>query len=139
MAIFSSPLFPTVIEKEENLMAKSNAKSGTYTVDYFKSDTHRGVLLKDVMTDNIVTALINMGAEVWAYHRRTLVMEQLMLERGGITPEMIEKYVPSKTLMKSWEAERDRFIGNIYDVLARQADIPITSKMKYTDPKEKGN
>ncbi|MDG2321246.1 MAG: hypothetical protein P8L79_13385 [Rhodospirillaceae bacterium] len=120
-------------------MAKSNAESGTYTVDYFKSDTHRGVLLKDTMTDNIVTAMINMGAEMWAYRRRMLVMEQLMLERGGITPEMIEKYVPSETLMKSWEAERDRFIGNVYDVLARPADIPVTAEMNYTDPKEKGN
>ncbi|MBM3512944.1 MAG: hypothetical protein FJX59_04425 [Alphaproteobacteria bacterium] len=120
-------------------MPKSNAQSGTWTVDYFKSDTDKGVLLKDMMTDNIVTALINMGAEMWAYRRRMLVMEALMTEKGGVTTEMIEKYVPSDAQNKTWESERDRFIGNIYDALARPADIPITAEMKYEDPKAKGN
>jgi hypothetical protein len=120
-------------------MPKSNATSGTYTVDFFKSDTDRGVLLKDMMTDNIVTALINMGAEMWAYRRRMLVMEALMTEKGGITSAMIEQYVPSEAQTKSWEAERDRFIGNIYDALARPADVPVTAEMDFNPPKVLGN
>ena len=120
-------------------MPKTDPNKTTHTVDFFKSDTDRGVLLKDAITDNIVSVLINMGAEMWAYRRRMLVMEQLRSEKGGITTDMIEKYVPSPELLKSWDSERDRFIGNIYDVLARPNDIPVTAPMKYTDPKVKGN
>ena len=120
-------------------MPKADPKSSTYTVEFFKSDTDRGVLLKDMMTDNIVTALINMGGEMWAVRRRMLVMEQLMTEKGGITTEMIEKYVPSPELLKSWEGERDRFIGNIYDALARPVELPITTQMEFNAPKVKGN
>jgi hypothetical protein len=118
-------------------MAKT--KSDTYTVEYFKSDTDKGVLLKDMVTDNIVTALINMGAEMWATRRRQLVLEQLMAERGGVTPDMIEQYVPTPALLKNWEQERDRFIGNIYDALSRPANTPITAHMPKTFPKVQDN
>ena len=121
-------------------MPKADPKSDTYTVEYFKSDTDRGILLKDMMTDNIVTAMINMGAEMWAIRRRMLVMEQLMMEKKvGITTEMIEQYVPSPELLKSWEKERDRSIGNVYDALARPVNLPITTQMEFNAPKVKGN
>ncbi len=57
----------------------------TYATDFFKSDTDRGVLLKDLTTDNMVTALIQLGAEVWGYRRRMMIMEQLMEEKGKVT------------------------------------------------------
>ena len=55
-------------------MSTTKPKEGTYTHPFFKSDTDRGILLKDMMTDNIVTTLINMGGEMWAIRRRMLVM-----------------------------------------------------------------
>jgi hypothetical protein len=105
----------------------------TYTTDFFKADTNRGVLLKDLTTDNVVTALMQLGAEVWGYRRRMMIMEQLLEEKGKVTKELIEQYVPSTALMGEWEEERDAFVRRIYDVLARQGDVPVNAKMDYSD------
>jgi len=107
----------------------------TYATDFFQSDTHRGVLLKDLTTDNVVTALIQLGAEVWGYRRRMMIVEQLLEDKGQVTKELIEQYVPSTTLMRDWEEERDAFVQRIYDVLARQGDVPVNSVMDYSDKK----
>jgi hypothetical protein len=105
----------------------------TDATEYFKSDTDRGVLLKDLTTDNIVTAVIQLGAEVWGYRRRMMIMEQLMEEKGTVSKELIEQYIPSTKLMVEWEEERDAFVRRIYDVLARQGDVPVNAKMDYSD------
>jgi hypothetical protein len=105
----------------------------TYTTVFFKADTDRGVLLKDLTTDNVVTALIQLGAEVWGYRRRMMIMEQLLEEKGKVTKELIEQYVPSTALMVEWEGERDAFVRRIYDVLARQGDVPVNAKMDYSE------
>ena len=105
----------------------------TYATVFFKADTDRGVLLKDLTTDNVVTALIQLGAEVWGYRRRMMIMEQLLEEKGKVTKELIEQYVPSTALMVEWEGERDAFVRRIYDVLARQGDVPVNAKMDYSD------
>ena len=105
----------------------------TYTTVFFKADTDRSVLLKDLTTDNVVTALIQLGAEVWGYRRRMMIMEQLLEEKGKVTKELIEQYVPSTALMVEWEGERDAFVRRIYDVLARQGDVPVNAKMDYSE------
>jgi hypothetical protein len=35
--------------------------------------------------------------------------------------------------MVEWEEERDAFVRRIYDVLARQGDVPVNAKMDYSD------
>jgi hypothetical protein len=105
----------------------------TYATEFFKSDTDRGVLLKDLTTDNVVTALIQLGAEVWGYRRRMMIMEQLLEDEGKVTKDLIEQYKPSTALMGEWEKERDAFVRRIYDVLARQGDVPVNAKMDYSD------
>ncbi|MDG2318678.1 MAG: hypothetical protein P8L79_00305 [Rhodospirillaceae bacterium] len=106
-------------------------RDNSYTTNFFKSDTDQSVLLKDLMTDNIVTAIINMGAEMWTTRRRLMTIEQLLTENGAVTTEMIEKYNPPPEITASWEQERDEFIARIYDVLARRGDVPIDAKLNY--------
>ena len=120
-------------------MSASDDKSETYTEDFFPHDSNRSVLLKDAVTDNAVTAIINLGAELWATRRRLSVIEQLLYEGTRITPEAIEQYMPSQKVAQRWEDERDEFISRIYDVLARVGDIPATAKMNYSGEKRKGN
>jgi hypothetical protein len=50
-----------------------------------------------------------MSAEMWATKRRLKVVEAVMAKKG-VTPDMIEKYVPSEQELASWEKDRDRFI-----------------------------
>lgn len=112
-------------------MSDTSSKTDTHTTNFFKSDTDRSVLLKDLMTDNIVTAIINLGAEQWTTRRRLMTIEQLLSEHGSVTTEMIEKYEPSLEVAAAWQEERDAFITRIYDVLARRGDVPVDAKLDY--------
>ena len=112
-------------------MTNGKDKADTHTTDFFKSDTDRSVLLKDLMTDNLVTAIINLGAEQWTTRRRLMVIEQLLTEHGSVTTDMIETYIPSPEVTAVWEQERDDFITRIYDVLARRGDVPVDAKLDY--------
>ena len=112
-------------------MSDTSNSHETHTTNFFKSDTDRSVLLKDLMTDNIFTALINPGAEQWTTRRRLMTIEQLLTENGSVTTEMIEKYIPSSEVAAAWEEERNEFITRIYDVLARRGDVPVDAKLNY--------
>jgi len=112
-------------------MANDTQAADTHTTDFFKSDTDRSVLLSDLMTDNIVTAIINLGAEQWTTRRRLMVIEQLLTEHGSVTTEMIETYMPSPEVTAAWEQERNDFIARIYDVLARRGDVPVDAELDY--------
>ena len=57
---------------------------------------------------------------------------QLLEEKGQVTKELIEQYIPSTALMGEWQEERDAFVRRIYDVLARQGDVPVNAKMDYS-------
>ncbi len=107
----------------------------TYVTEFFKSDTEQGVLLKDRLSDNIVTAIINLGAEVWTIRRRNLVVERLLAEHSGITTQMIEKYVPTEAMSKEWEKDRDQFVMRIYEVLARTGEVAVTAKLDAAPPR----
>ena len=113
--------------------------NSTHTADYFKSDTNRAVLLRDLVTDNLVTALINMGAELWTHRRRMMVIEQLLTNGAKVTAESIESYVPPPEVAENWEREREAFVANIYEVLARHGDLPVNSDMHWPKEKMKGN
>ncbi len=82
----------------------------TYTVEAIPSDVNTGAFLGNTALDNVVSCVVAMGAELWATKRRLLVMEAVMQSRG-ITPEMIEKFVPSAAQTAAWEQERDRYIA----------------------------
>jgi hypothetical protein len=112
-------------------MSETKIDQETYATDFFKSDTDRSIMLKDLMTDNIVTAIINLGAEQWTTRRRLMTIEQLLTDHGSVTTEMIETYIPSPEIAAAWEEERDLFITRIYDVLARRGDLPVDAKMNY--------
>lgn len=104
-----------------------------YTTGFFKHDTDRGVLLQDLTTDNLVTAVINLGAQVWIHRRRGLIVEQLLEDKGKVTKEMIEQFVPTAEQTKEWEKERDGFVRSVFAVLARRGDVPINAKLNYDE------
>ena len=81
----------------------------THTVEAIPSDVNTGVFLGSTALDNVVSCVVAMGAELWATKRRLLVMEAVMQSRG-ITPEMIETFVPTAAQAAAWEKERDRYI-----------------------------
>ena len=98
----------------------------TYTTDAIPSDIKNSLFLGNPALDNLMSCVIAMGAEVWATKRRLHVMQAVMAKHG-ITPEMIETYVPSAAEAAAWEADRDRFVDLTLGPLANEAFRPVGS------------
>jgi hypothetical protein len=107
-------------------MAAPDPKRPTYTAEAIPSDVKNGLFLGNPALDNLMSCMIAMGAEVWATKRRLHVMEAVMAQKG-ITPEMLEQYVPSEAQKAAWEADRDRFVDLTLGPLANEAYRPVGS------------
>lgn len=107
-------------------MADKTYDRPTYATDYVKHDTKRAVFMGNVMIDNLITAVVALGAEVWTNKQRQKVLEAL-LEEKGITEDMIEAYMPSDEKKKAWTEDRDAFVKRTMHVLAKQADLPLSA------------
>jgi hypothetical protein len=94
----------------------------TYATDYIKGDWDKVVYLDSPHTDNLMSAVLNMGAELWAVKRRQLVVERLLDQKGTINRAMVEGFIPSAEDAVAWQAERDEFIERTLGVLTRVAD-----------------
>jgi len=114
-------------------MADREYDRPTYTSDFIKSDTDKAVFLGDVVIDNMMTAMIALGAEVWSNRRRMKVLESL-LEEKGVTNAMVEAYMPSEEQSAEWMADRDAFVKRTFGVLAREGDLKMSSDWQNSDP-----
>jgi hypothetical protein len=102
----------------------------TYATDFFQTDVDKVRFYDDPMTDNIVTAILALGTEMWSNRRRTLVLERL-LEQKGVTRDMIEGYMPTDEDVAGWQTERDRLVKAIMGPLMREGRLaPSTDWQK---------
>jgi hypothetical protein len=107
-------------------MAAPDPKRPTYATEAIPSDVKNGLFLGNAALDNVVSCVIAMGAELWSTKRRLHVMEAVMA-KNGITPEMIEKYVPTEAEKAAWESDRDRFVDLTLGPLAHEGYRPVGS------------
>ena len=107
-------------------MAAPDPKHPTYAAEAIPSDVKNGLFLGNAALDNVVSCMIAMGAEMWSTKRRLHVMEAVMA-KNGITPAMIEKYVPTDAERAAWEADRDRFVDLTLGPLANEGYRPVGS------------
>ena len=70
--------------------------------------------------DNPAIDNLELGAELWVQRERTRVIEALLAEKGVVTPELIEQYVPSDEQVARSKAERDAFVNRVYGAFARE-------------------
>jgi len=110
-------------------MAEKEYNRATYTSDFIKHDTKRAVYMGNIMIDNLVEAVVALGAEVWSNRQRQKILEALLTEKG-ITEDMIEAYMPSEQEKESWKVDRDAFVQRTMTVLAKQADLPLSTDWK---------
>ena len=90
-------------------MADTKTPHPTFASDAIPSDVKNAVFLNNPIMDNLVSCMIAMGTEVWATKRRMKVLEAVLVKHG-VTPDMIEKYVPTDEQKAEWEKDRDRFV-----------------------------
>lgn len=105
-------------------MAKLTSDPTTFDTDFIKADDEDAVMLGDPILDNMMTALISLGAEVWTNRRRVKVLERV-LEDKGVSAEMIESYMPTDDEASAWQTERDAFIRRTFGSLSRRGGKPI--------------
>ncbi len=100
-------------------MATPATKRPTYAAEATPSDVTSGAFLGNPVLDNVVSCMIAMSAEMWSTKRRLKVLEAV-LAKSGISPDKIEKYVPTAQEAAEWEKERDRYIDLVMSPLANQ-------------------
>lgn len=69
--------------------------------------------------DNLIAVTLELGAELWVQKERTRIIEALLAEKGVVTPELIEQYVPSEAMQARSKAERDAFVQRVFGAFAR--------------------
>jgi hypothetical protein len=96
----------------------ADAKNG-YAIEYVKGDFENAQYLPDPHVDNVQAALMRLGGEVWAIHRRQLIIEALFDKNKPVNSAAIEAYVPTAAEQVKWDQERDRFIDRTLSILTR--------------------
>jgi hypothetical protein len=107
-------------------MAETKFNRPTHAAKAIPSDINNVSFLGNPVLDNLVSVVVAMGTEVWATKRRMKVMESLLVKKG-ITPEMMEKYVPTADEATAWEKDRDRFIEMTFSALANDGRLAASA------------
>ena len=100
-------------------MADAKKERPDVAVDFIKGDWDRVTYTDNTHIDNLMDALVGLGAEVWALKRRNMVLEKLLDQRNAGLKAQVESYVLTEEEKVAWAAERDDFVSRIYTVLAR--------------------
>ena len=100
-------------------MADAKKERPEFAVDFIKGDWDRVTYTDNTHIDNLMDALVGLGAEVWALKRRNKVIEKFLDEKHVALKAQIEGYVPTEEEKVAWAKERDDFVSRIYTVLAR--------------------
>ncbi len=100
--------------------AKKDApKRETYATDFIKGDWDKAQYLNDPHVDNLMSCVLQLGAEFWAVKRRLMVVERFLDEKKIVSKATVEAYNPTDAEKVAWNAERDDFINRVYSVLTR--------------------
>jgi hypothetical protein len=93
--------------------------------DFVKSDYDKAIILDSVHADNLMSAVLNLSAELWVVRRRMLISEKLAGQKVYATGAAIDAYVPTPQEKIAWEHERDVFIDRTLSVLTRGGNKKI--------------
>jgi hypothetical protein len=73
--------------------------------------------LGDVATDNLHTIALQLAAALWVTRDRMAAMEALLVDSGVLTHEQVELYRVPEEREPARQAERQKFISDIFRVL----------------------
>lgn len=78
------------------------------------------VYFDNVVFDNILDAMLELSASVWANHDRVLVLEKILEEKGISVSEEIEAHMPDQDEIARRAAERDAFVEQVFGAFLRR-------------------
>ncbi len=73
-----------------------------------------------VVTDNIMDALVELAAEVWTTRDRLMILEAVLAEKGIDAAALVEGHVPSPAVKGERKAARDAFIAQVFASFSRR-------------------
>ena len=79
------------------------------------------VYYDDVVTDNIVEALMEMSALLWTVRDRQIVLEKILAEKGIEVSAMIEAHEPDEAETEERRAERDAMVQQVFRSFLRRS------------------
>jgi hypothetical protein len=78
------------------------------------------VYFDNVVTDNILDALLELSAAVWTNHDRVLVLEKILESKGISVSEEIEAHLPDDAEVAARAAARDAFVEQVFGAFLRR-------------------
>ncbi len=93
-----------------------------------KGDWDKSGFLDSPHVDNLMDAVVGLGAEFWAMRQRMMALEKLIEDKGVLTRSAIESYRFTGEEKAASDAERNDFIARVFNVLTREA-TPVTGAL----------
>lgn len=92
------------------------------------------VYFENVVIDNVLDALLELSATVYAHRDRVSVLEKVLEERGIAVSDAIEAHVPSEAELAARAEERQAMVERVFGAFLRRPthDIGDAAEM----PKE---
>lgn len=74
----------------------------------------------NVMTDNILDALVELSAVMWTIQDRQIILERVLEEKGIDAAALIEAYKPTDQDLAMRRAERDQIVERVFRSFLRR-------------------
>ena len=92
----------------------------------------------NVITDNMMDALVEISAVLWTLRDRQIVLEKVLTDKGIDADTLIEAHIPDEVEKSMRAAERDEMVQRIFrsfirrpdDAAAKDADVPSLRKIE---------
>lgn len=78
------------------------------------------VYYDDVVTDNVVEALMEMSALLWTVRDRQIVLEKVLAEKGLEVASLVEGHVPDEAELAQRREEREAMVQQIFRSFLRR-------------------
>ncbi len=99
--------------------------------DAIKAHTDRAAFLPDPVVDNLVTVVLELGAQIWTDRKRIRTLEAVLVRNGLTTADAVETFVFPMDQDEAWRQERDEFIQTTFAALMRNIDT--SAQLKQTE------
>lgn len=73
-----------------------------------------------VVTDNMMDALVEIAAEVWTTKDRLFVLEQVLAGKGIDAAALVEAWIPDDAARAARKAAREAFITQVFASFSRR-------------------
>lgn len=74
----------------------------------------------NVVTDNLMDALVELSATIWTVRDRQIVLEKVLKDKGINADELIEAHMASEAELTERAAERDEMVQRIFRSFMRR-------------------